>query len=172
MSCNHDQYLKGYNTAKSKYLKEITKIKKEYESKHVDYTQVFPYNLIESMDDEWHEIDMPYCAMFLKKTIAKNLTDREQRILSLRYEHGFNLEETGKEFGVTRERIRQIEARAIRKLRRPSLTIKKPKNWKAEKRINGKVEFNCPVCNRLYTDRINYCPSCGQRIDWSEEWKI
>lgn len=124
MSCDNEQYLKGYSTAKSKYLKEITKIKKEYESKHVDYTQVFPYNLIEAMNDEWHEMDMPYCAMFLKETIAQNLTDREQRILSLRYEHGFNLEETGKEFGVTRERIRQIEARAIRKLRHPSLAFK------------------------------------------------
>ena len=48
-------------------------------------------------------------------------------------------------------------------------TPKKPKNWKAERRVNGKVEFNCPVCNRLYTDRINYCSSCGQALDWSEE---
>ena len=48
-------------------------------------------------------------------------------------------------------------------------TPKKPKNWKAEKRISGKVEFNCPVCNRLYTDRINYCSSCGQALDWSED---
>lgn len=47
-------------------------------------------------------------------------------------------------------------------------TPKKPKNWKAERRINGKVEFNCPVCNRLYTERVNFCSSCGQRIDWSD----
>ena len=48
-------------------------------------------------------------------------------------------------------------------------TPKKPKNWKAERRPNGKVEFNCPVCNRLYTERVNFCSSCGQAIDWSEE---
>lgn len=48
-------------------------------------------------------------------------------------------------------------------------TQKKPINWKAERRLNGKVEFNCPVCNRLYTERVNFCQSCGQRIDWSEE---
>lgn len=46
-------------------------------------------------------------------------------------------------------------------------TPKKPKNWKAERRPNGRVEFNCPVCNRLYTERVNFCASCGQAIDWS-----
>lgn len=40
-------------------------------------------------------------------------------------------------------------------------TPKKPKNWKAERRLNGAVEFNCPVCNRLYTERVNFCSSCG-----------
>lgn len=48
-------------------------------------------------------------------------------------------------------------------------TPKKPKNWKAERRPNGRVEFNCPVCNRLYNERVNFCASCGQAIDWSEE---
>lgn len=45
---------------------------------------------------------------------------------------------------------------------------KKPKNWKAERRPNGAVEFNCPVCNRLYTERVNFCSSCGQAIDWGK----
>lgn len=48
-------------------------------------------------------------------------------------------------------------------------TPKKPKNWKAERRPNGRVEFNCPVCNRIYNERVNFCASCGQAIDWSEE---
>lgn len=45
-------------------------------------------------------------------------------------------------------------------------TPKKPKNWKAERRLNGKVEFNCPVCNRIYNERVNFCASCGQAINW------
>lgn len=48
-------------------------------------------------------------------------------------------------------------------------TPKKPKNWKAERRPNGRVEFNCPVCNRIYNERVNFCSSCGQKLDWSNE---
>jgi len=52
------------------------------------------------------------------------LTDREQRVLVLRFGlkdgRSRTLEEVGKEFNVTRERIRQIEAKALRKLRHPS----------------------------------------------------
>ncbi len=63
----------------------------------------------------------------LREQIAEvlgSLTHREQRVLQLRFglEDGRSrtLEEVGREFGVTRERIRQIEAKALRKLRHPS----------------------------------------------------
>ncbi|MDF2537336.1 MAG: polymerase, sigma 70 subunit, RpoD family [Herbinix sp.] len=56
--------------------------------------------------------------------LLETLTDREQRVLSLRFGlkdgRSRTLEEVGKEFNVTRERIRQIEAKALRKLRHPS----------------------------------------------------
>lgn len=61
-------------------------------------------------------------------SVMNDLTDREERVLRLRYGLDDNrprtLEEVGKEFGVTRERIRQIEAKAIRKLRHPTRTKK------------------------------------------------
>ncbi len=56
--------------------------------------------------------------------VLTELTDREEKVIRLRYglDDGRNhtLEEVGREFGVTRERIRQIEAKAIKKLRHPS----------------------------------------------------
>ena len=60
--------------------------------------------------------------------VLDSLTEREQKVLRLRF--GMNdgrartLEEVGKEFDVTRERIRQIEAKALRKLRHPSRSRK------------------------------------------------
>ncbi len=60
--------------------------------------------------------------------VLDNLTSREEKVLRMRFGIGMNtdhtLEEVGKQFGVTRERIRQIEAKALRKLRHPSRAIK------------------------------------------------
>ena len=60
--------------------------------------------------------------------VLQSLTDREAKVLRLRFglEDGRprTLEEVGKEFDVTRERIRQIEAKALRKLRHPSRSKK------------------------------------------------
>ena len=62
------------------------------------------------------------------RNVLETLTDREERVLRLRFglDDGRTrtLEEVGKEFGVTRERIRQIEAKALRKLRHPSRSKK------------------------------------------------
>ncbi len=59
----------------------------------------------------------------LLNNVMTGLNEREERVLRLRYGIDDNkpltLEEVGKEFGVTRERIRQIEAKAIRKLKNP-----------------------------------------------------
>jgi RNA polymerase sigma factor RpoD-like protein len=58
------------------------------------------------------------------EAVLDSLTVRERRVLQLRFglddDHTRTLEEIGKEFNVTRERIRQIEAKALRKLRHPS----------------------------------------------------
>ena len=55
--------------------------------------------------------------------VLDSLSDREAKVLKMRFGLGFKpmtLEEVGKKFGVTRERIRQIEAKALRKLKHPS----------------------------------------------------
>lgn len=61
-------------------------------------------------------------------TVLETLTEREKKVLTLRFGlddgRARTLEEVGKEFDVTRERIRQIEAKALRKLRHPSRSNK------------------------------------------------
>ncbi|NLL75073.1 MAG: sigma-70 family RNA polymerase sigma factor, partial [Erysipelothrix sp.] len=58
------------------------------------------------------------------RMVLEGLTEREEKVLRLRFglEDGRTrtLEEVGKEFNVTRERIRQIEAKALRKLKHPT----------------------------------------------------
>jgi RNA polymerase primary sigma factor len=60
--------------------------------------------------------------------VLASLDGREQRVLRLRFGlddgHARTLEEVGREFGLTRERIRQIEVQALRKLRHPSRSRK------------------------------------------------
>ena len=60
--------------------------------------------------------------------VLQTLTPREAKVLSMRFGlesgHPHTLEEVGKYFNVTRERIRQIEAKALRKLRHPSRSKK------------------------------------------------
>jgi len=62
------------------------------------------------------------------RDILSDLTDRERRIIEMRYgldnEQGLTLKEVGHEFGLTRERIRQIEKEALAKLRHPSRSRK------------------------------------------------
>ena len=81
-------------------------------------------------DDAQAPVDAASMALMREQLseVLKTLTPREARVLSLRYglEDGNpkTLEEVGKEFNVTRERIRQIEAKALRKLRHPSRSKK------------------------------------------------
>lgn len=82
-------------------------------------------------DDEALAPDDAASHILLKEQLSgvlSTLTDREEKVLRLRFglEDGRSrtLEEVGKEFNVTRERIRQIEAKALRKLRHPSRSKK------------------------------------------------
>lgn len=66
--------------------------------------------------------------------VLNALTSREKQVLQLRFgledDHSRTLEEVGQQFGVTRERIRQIEAKALRKLRHPSRSKKLKDYWR------------------------------------------
>ncbi len=109
-------------------VREIKKISKESISLETPIGEEEDSNLGDFIEDE----EMPEPSLSVSQNLLKEqlddvldtLTDREKRILELRFgiKDGRNrtLEEVGKEFGVTRERIRQIEAKALRKLRHPT----------------------------------------------------
>lgn len=82
-----------------------------------DITSFYPWNLACAVIDDKEKVYNVYVPA-LEKSIAE-LTDREQKVLEMRFEHGMTYEQCGYRFGVTRERIRQIEAKALRKLRNP-----------------------------------------------------
>jgi RNA polymerase primary sigma factor len=75
-----------------------------------------------------HEAALPDSMRDVVKEVLDSLTPREAKVLRMRFgvematDH--TLEEVGKQFDVTRERIRQIEAKALRKLRHPSRSDK------------------------------------------------
>ncbi len=102
-------------------------------SQYMGYTTEapYPYNLLDDIVGgiDWgtHEEESSFwCDIVTGDQEAglcralSSLTDRERLVLSLYYERGLNLEDAGKELNVTRERIRQIIAKALRKLRHPS----------------------------------------------------
>ena len=109
-------------------VREIQKISQDPVSLETPIGEEEDSHLGDFIQDE--DIEQPAEAAartLLKEQIDEELatlTDREQKVLRLRFGlddgRARTLEEVGKEFQVTRERIRQIEAKAIRKLRQPS----------------------------------------------------
>ena len=78
----------------------------------------YPYNLVEEVCEE-EELATTDLLGSVEYALF-SLTDRERDITHLYYRDGKTLEEIGKIYGVTRERIRQVVAKAVRKLKHPS----------------------------------------------------
>lgn len=74
--------------------------------------------------------------------IIGTLTPREQRVLQIRFHKEGSLEDAAKAFDVTRQRIRQIEAKALRKMRHPDLTKNLIEAGLAKKTHSGGVELD------------------------------
>jgi len=107
---------------------EIRKIKQNPTSLSTPIGEEKDSKLQDVIADDWSQSPEEFATSeYLKnqlKDILDTLQDRERRVLSLRFglDDGVSrtLEEVGKEFGVTRERIRQIEAKALKKLKEKS----------------------------------------------------
>lgn len=79
----------------------------------------WPENLLDAIGFDYI-LPLPEDTEQTIEYILKTLAEREQKVIIMRYKDGLTIEETGKNFGVTRERIRQVEAKALRKLRHPT----------------------------------------------------
>ena len=117
---NHQDYLREfYGPNAEKQMKS---------AEFIAYKQHLIHYLEDFIQDEEAGVPVDEAGRELLRrelaNVLKSLTPREERVLTLRFglEDGQarTLEELGKEFNVTRERIRQIEAKALRKLRHPS----------------------------------------------------
>ena len=113
-------------------VREILKISQETVSLETPIGEEEDSHLGDFIKDDNVPVPADAAAFTLLKEqleeVLGTLTEREQKVLTLRFglEDGRarTLEEVGKEFNVTRERIRQIEAKALRKLRHPSRSRK------------------------------------------------
>ena len=81
----------------------------------------YPENLLAQVFVNGLPTDLPYdITLVLEYIIQKTLTEREGRVLDMRYKRYMTMAAIGEEYGLRAERIRQIEAKAVRKLRHPS----------------------------------------------------
>ena len=116
-------YTKGYSDKKA----YVNKVKKELEERHckeianLHCSMVWPMNLIQLIfEDVQEDSTWIFAPEFVLEVINGTLTERESDVLVCLYRDKMTLEDVGKKYHVTRERIRQIEAKAVRKLRHPT----------------------------------------------------
>ena len=109
-------------------IREILKISQEPVSLETPIGEEADSHLGDFIQDETTPVPAEAAAFTMLRSelssVLETLTEREREVLNLRFGlidgRARTLEEVGKEFKVTRERIRQIEAKALRKLRHPS----------------------------------------------------
>lgn len=114
-------YTKTFNTLKE--AEAFVKYKKAFAKDKVSY----PDNLIEVLFGDCELVDINYIEEHFEeniKEVFETISEREQLVIELRYIEGYTLEAIGNQLVVTRERVRQIESRAIRRLRHPARLYK------------------------------------------------
>lgn len=108
-----------------------------------DITHTYPYNIAcaiaQSSQDMEARLDAAW-DVYVPGLIEaiESCAEREQRVLELRFKNAMSLDEVGERFNVTRERIRQVEAKALRRLRaKKNLWSVKAREEKAEKAFDS-----------------------------------
>lgn len=118
----YDGYHKGYSDKKSAINKAKKEAKAEYDEKikNLAVHTIFPFNVAYLIAEDSEKISF-FSPELIYKAMNNNLNARQMDVLVCRYRDGKTLDETAKQFGVTRERIHQCEARAISRLSDPAV---------------------------------------------------
>lgn len=128
-----DGYHKGYSNKKSAVNAVEKKMKEEIQKRMetLEISNVYPFSMIYEIT----ETDRPLMVSpeTINRVLNEKLTERERRCLEMRHRDSMTLEDIGKQMNVTRERVRQIIARAERKLRNPK--------WIREMQVVPYAEF-------------------------------
>ena len=142
-------------------VREILKIAQEPVSLETPIGEEDDSHLGDFIEDEVIENPVDYTTRVVLREqldeVLDTLTDREENVLRLRF--GLDdgkmrtLEDVGKVFNVTRERIRQIEAKALRKLRHPSRS-KQLKDFIEDEVIENPVDYTTRVVLREQLDEV------------------
>ena len=88
--------------------------------RYAEYESPWPYNLVDAIIGKPVDWVLTEDHLEALDYAMRILSERERKAVLLYYQHGMNLEDTSREFNVTRERIRQIILKAIKKMRHPS----------------------------------------------------
>ena len=125
------KYAEALNCKVSDLLKDPGSGKKTFDESYI--LNIWPYNLIldviyynckkpDDKEEQLKSVREVYIPGFLE--CVDKLIERERLVLDMRYKDNFTLDKIGEEFRVTRERIRQIIGKALRKLGHPSFRSK------------------------------------------------
>ena len=106
----------------------------------------YPQNLLAQVFLKESPAELPDdVALVLEYIIQKTLTEREGRVLDMRYKRYMTMAVIGEEYGLRAERIRQIEAKAVRKLRHPS---------RGRYILMGMEDYINHLCNTAVDERL------------------
>ena len=115
------------------------------------YEAPYPYNLLEKVFEK--PMDREIREEYLEQALD-TLTMKEQEAIRLYYHNGFTLQEVGEQFGISRERIRQILAKGIRKLMHPARKKLIMSGWNSFDEIDAYAEKRTAELNE-YEERLN-----------------
>ena len=146
-SNNPDQYM--YHLINS----NIKKYNKDLEAENNKITEL--------VEDMYYTEDLIFDQIYKSELIMQihevlnTLTEKERTVIKYRFYGPYTLEETGKRFGTSRERIRQIEAKALRKLRHP-IRSKKLKDFLNDDYCGINNTYGQNISRDYYIDQIIY----------------